>query len=295
MQLAGVGDNVVDRYRDLGLMFPGGQALNVAVHARRSGIESAYVGAVGDDRAGRHVLWAMGAEGVDPSHVRVVHGPNAYADVGLLDGNREFLGGDAGVSRFRLSDEDLAFLERASLIHSSESSYLEDQVGLLAGAAPLSFDFSIRRDDAYLDPILPHVTIAEFSFADLDDDEAAAWIERIHRAGPRLVLATRGASDALLSDRGRVWRQPAQQTQVIDTLGAGDAFIARVLVGVVREEPLDVSLAAAAQVAATTCASYGAFGHGIEDVQPAPMTTDGTIASGSIGQTVRSGARGGYE
>ena len=41
MRLAGVGDNVVDRYRDLGLMFPGGQALNVAVHARRIGIESA--------------------------------------------------------------------------------------------------------------------------------------------------------------------------------------------------------------------------------------------------------------
>jgi fructoselysine 6-kinase len=295
MQLAGVGDNVVDRYRDLGLMFPGGQALNVAVHAQRSRIESAYVGAAGDDRAGRHVLWAIQAEGVDASHVRVVPGPNAYADVGLLDGNREFLGGDAGVSRFRLSDDDLAFLARASVIHSSESSYLEDQLGLLAGAAPLSFDFSIRRDDAYLDPILPHVTIAEFSVADLDDDEAIAWIERIHRAGPQLVLATRGASDALLSDCGRVWRQPAHPSQVIDTLGAGDAFIARVLVGFIRDEPMDVSLAAAAQVAATTCASYGAFGHGIEDKQPAPMATDGMIASGLTGEAVRSGGRGGFE
>ena len=46
MQLVGVGDNVVDRYRDLGMMFPGGQALNVAVHAKRAGMETAYVGAV---------------------------------------------------------------------------------------------------------------------------------------------------------------------------------------------------------------------------------------------------------
>ena len=275
MQLAGVGDNVVDRYRDLGVMFPGGQALNVAVHAQRAGIEAAYVGAVGDDRAGRHVLGAIEAERVDASHVRVVPGPNAYADVGLVHGNREFLDGDPGVSCFRLSDDDLAFLSRAILIHSSESSYLEDQLGLLAGVASLSFDLSVRRDRAYLDSILPHVTIAEFSLADLDDDEAMAWIERIHRAGPRLVLATRGASDALLSDGRRIWRQPAYPTQVLDTLGAGDAFIARVLVGIIRDEPFDVSLASAAQVAATTCASYGAFGHEIEDVQPAPMTTDG--------------------
>lgn len=292
MQLAGVGDNVVDRYRDLGMMFPGGQALNVSVHAQRTGVVAAYVGVLGDDRAGRHVLDAIHAEELDASHVRVVSGPNAYADVGLVDGNREFLGGDAGVSCFELSDDDLAFVSDASIIHSSESSYLEDQLDRLAGVGPLSFDFSVRRDRAYLDPILPHVTIAEFSLADLDDDESTAWIEEVHRAGPRLVLATRGASDALLSDGQRTWRQPPYPTQIIDTLGAGDAFIARVLVGVVRDEPFDVALAAAAQVAAITCASYGAFGHGIEDVRSAPMTTDGPPL-GAPANTIGPAGRGG--
>jgi fructoselysine 6-kinase len=274
MRLAGVGDNVVDRYRDLGLMFPGGQALNVAVHARRVGVESGYVGVVGDDRAGLHVLASMDEEQIDTSNVRVMHGPNAHADVGLVDGNREFLGGDPGVSIFELSDSDLRYLESADVIHSSESSYLEDQLDRLAGVAPLSFDFSIRRDEAYLDSILPFVTIAEFSLADMGDDDTLAWIEQVHRAGPRLVLATRGPSDALLSDGRRLWRQPANPTDVVDTLGAGDAFIAHVLVGFIRGEPFEVSLASAAQAAATTCSSYGAFGHGIEDVQPAPGTAD---------------------
>ncbi len=179
------------------------------------------------------------------------------------------------MSCFQLSEDDLAFLSQASIIHSSESSYLEDQLDLLAEVAPLSFDFSVRRDRAYLDPILPHVTIAEFSLADLGDDDAKAWIELIHAAGPRLVLATRGASEALLSDGRRILRQPAFPARVLDTLGAGDAFIARVLVGIIRDEPFDVSLASAAELAATICTSYGAFGHQIEDVQPAPRTTDG--------------------
>jgi fructoselysine 6-kinase len=287
MQLAGVGDNVLDRYRDLGLAFPGGQALNVAVHARRVGVETAYVGAVGDDRAGRHVLASIHAEQVDASHVRVVPGPNAHAEVGLVDGNREFLGGDPGVSSFELSVQDLRFLGSADLVHSSESSYLEGQLDRLARVAPLSFDFSIRRDDAYLDPIMPLVTIAEFSLADLDDDEALAWIEQVHRAGPRLVLATRGPADAFLSDGRRAWRQPPIPTTVVDTLGAGDAFIAHVLVGFLRDEPFEDSLARAAQAAATTCSSYGAFGHGIEDVQPQPGTSD----EGPAGSQARSRVR----
>ncbi len=67
MRLLGAGDNVVDRYRDLGLMYPGGNALNVAVAAARGGAAAAYVGAVGTDRAGDVVLAGLRAEGIDVS------------------------------------------------------------------------------------------------------------------------------------------------------------------------------------------------------------------------------------
>jgi fructoselysine 6-kinase len=281
VKLAGVGDNVVDRYRDLGTMFPGGQALNVAVHAHRLGIASAYVGAIGDDVAGRHVLGAIRAEGIDETRLRIIHGPNGYAEVALVDGNREFVGSADGVSKFDLEPADLDYLAGFDLIHSSESSFLEDQLHLLAGVRPLSFDFSVRRDPAYVEPLLPHVTIAEFSLSDLDDAAAGAWLERIHGLGPRLVLATRGAADALLYDGSRMWRQPSIPTELIDSLGAGDAFIARFLVGVLREEPFDRTLAAAAATASATCGTYGAFGHGTAAYPPIPPDVAARVASPS--------------
>ena len=268
MKLAGVGDNVVDRYWDLGTMFPGGQALNVAVYAQRFGIDAAYVGVLGDDVAGRHILSAMQAERLDIAQVRVVPGPSGFAEVAVIDGNRVFVGGGAGVSKFRLDDADVAYLASFDLIHSSESSYLEDQLGLLAGVAPLSFDFSERRDPAYVEPLLAHVTIAEFSLSDLDDAEAEAWLERIHGLGPRLVLATRGPGGAVLYDGQTFWRQAAVETELIDTLGAGDAFIARFLVGVLRAEPFAEALSAAATAAAATCGAYGAFGYGTAAFPP---------------------------
>ena len=49
IRLLTVGDNVVDCYPDLGTMFPGGNTVNVAVHAQRNGAEAAYLGALGTD------------------------------------------------------------------------------------------------------------------------------------------------------------------------------------------------------------------------------------------------------
>lgn len=278
MRLAGVGDNVVDRYRDLEVWYPGGQALNVAVWANRYGLPSAYVGVLGDDPAGRHVLEAIRAEGVDDSHVRVVPGPNAFTDVVLVDGNREFVGSDVGVSRFTVSSDDLAWLADFDFVHASASSGLEEQLAAMAAVAPLSFDFSARRDTDYVDPILPHVTVAAFSLADMDDAGSEAWLERACRSGARFSLATRGAADAILFDGHRHWRQPTLATDVVDTLGAGDAFTARLLVGLLRDEPHDVTLAAAAAAAAATCSMFGAFGY--------PMTAP-TSASAGPGVTDR--------
>ncbi|UUZ81205.1 hypothetical protein LJK88_41995 [Paenibacillus sp. P26] len=48
MRLIGIGDNVVDYYQDQGVMYPGGNVLNVAVAAKRSGAEAcAYLGITG--------------------------------------------------------------------------------------------------------------------------------------------------------------------------------------------------------------------------------------------------------
>lgn len=262
MRLLGVGDNVVDRYRQLGLMFPGGQSVNVAVAARRAGAVAAYLGALGTDTAGCVVLEALRAEGLDVSRVRVVPGPNAYAEVELIEGNRVFVGSSEGVSRFHLSDEDLAYAAGFDIAHSSESSFLEAEIPTLARHVRVSFDFSTTRDPEYLDALLPHLTVACFSASDLDPAATEALLRYAARQGVQLALATRGADDAMVFDGTRLWRQPVVSARVMDTLGAGDAFTGRFLVGAFGGEARAETLAAAAQVAARTCEAFGAFGHG---------------------------------
>ena len=256
-----VGDNVVDRYPALGVLYPGGNAVNVAVHGRRCGAGTAYIGAVGTDMAGRTVLDALVAEGVDTSLLRVVEGPNAYADVRVVDGNRVFDHGDPGVSRFPLTPADFAAVAAATIVHTGECSMVEEQLADLSAAAPrLSFDFSERPED-YIAEYAPLVDIAIRSLPSASIDDAAAEARRIQAFGPGLVAVTMGAGGAVALHDGQLVHAPASPTAVVDTLGAGDAFIARLLTGLIGDEPLTAILSAATAYASSTCATLGAFGY----------------------------------
>ena len=256
-----VGDNVVDRYPALGVLYPGGNAVNVAVHGRRCGAGTAYIGAVGTDIAGRTVLDALVAEGVDTSLLRVVEGPNAYADVRVVDGNRVFDHGDPGVSRFPLTPADFAAVAAATIVHTGECSMVEEQLADLSAAAPrLSFDFSERPED-YIAEYAPLVDIAIRSLPSASIDDAAAEARRIQAFGPGLVAVTMGAGGAVALHDEQLVHAPASPTAVVDTLGAGDAFIARLLTGLIGDEPLTAILGAATAYASSTCATLGAFGY----------------------------------
>ncbi len=43
MKVLGLGDNVVDKYENLGIMYPGGNSLNFAVFAKKLGHESSFM------------------------------------------------------------------------------------------------------------------------------------------------------------------------------------------------------------------------------------------------------------
>jgi fructoselysine 6-kinase len=282
MRVVGVGDNVVDCYPQFGQMFPGGNAVNVAVHAARSGLPAAYLGAVGDDVAGAHIRAALAAEGVATDRLRVLVGPSAYAVVRLVEGDRVFESSNKGMSVFSLTPDDLAYISGFDLAHLGYAARLEAQLPEIAEATRLSFDFATRRTEEYAGPLLPYADIAEFSGGDLSEVEAEQLARWALDRGPRYVLVTLGQRGAMLYSPEGVYRQPSMPTRAIDTLGAGDAFTGRLLAGLLREEPLSQTLASAARRAAETVQIRGAFGHPLQlhDGFP-PLATVSAARAGS--------------
>lgn len=266
VHVTGVGDNTVDQYCHLGLMFPGGNAVNVPVLARRYGHPASYIGWLGDDRLGRLILRALAEEGVDTSRCRVVDGPNAFSAVTLVDGDRLFGPSDPGVTRqISLTAEDLDFVRQHDVTHTSVYSHVEGQLELLSQAAPcLSFDFSQGASRDYLANVLPWVDVAFVSSAGRPRAATEELVRWMRSQGPDVVVATRGKELALAYDGQQMIAQGVVEvTEVVDTLGAGDAFAARFLVEHLGGADLRAALAAAAVSAGETCGYYGAFGHGV--------------------------------
>ncbi len=261
LRIAAIGDNVVDCYPSRGEMYPGGNCLNVSVFVRRAGAEAAYIGAVGRDRAGNVIAAALAKEGVDISCLRRLAGPTAYCIIGHRDGDRVFESFDLGVSMFAPSAEDIAFLRRFDAAHVGQSSGLDNFIPDIADATRLSYDFSTRRDSAHRRLVGPLCFLASLSGSDLADGEIAVIAGELRDAGAEWLLVTRGRKGALLFGRNQQFAVAATPIDPIDTLGAGDAFIARTLVGLLNGEAPERMLVAAAEAAAETCRYFGAVGH----------------------------------
>lgn len=262
------GDNVVDCYADEDRMYPGGNTLNLSVYIRRFGGLSSYVGAVGDDPAGRHIRDSLLAEGVDVGGLRMGGGHTAFCLIGRRGGEREFLGADLGVSIITPRPADLMRIASADAVHTGRSSHPDAFLAEFAARARLSFDFAVVRDPARIARIAPLCFLASFSGGDLPEGEALALLDRARAAGATWVLVTRGAAGAVLAGPDGRHAVPARRAQVVDTLGAGDTFIARTLHGLLLHEAPDTLLREAARQAALTCAHAGGFGH------PAPIAVD---------------------
>lgn len=261
----GVGDNTVDVYLDKRCMFPGGNSVNVAAMAARLGCPAAYVGCLSYDLYGTLVHSALKAEGLDLTHCRRAAGPNACALIGHVEGDRVFLGSRPGVrAEFQLGQSDYDFIASFDIVHTSVNSDLDDVVPRLAATgAFLSFDASNKHTAALRDRLAPHLDVVFLSLSVGGSADCVATLEEWRRAGARIAIATRGAQGSIgLSDAG-VHQQVVIAGEVVDTLGAGDGFIAGFLADYHNSASVPSALGAGARNAAAVCGVVGAFGHGV--------------------------------
>ena len=270
MKLIGIGDNTIDDYEHLETLFPGGNALNVAVYAAKLGSESAYQGVFGNDAAAEHMQKTLREMNVDISRCCQADGPSGRASLTIEDGERVFTGSNGGGVRTGVSMEfifdDTDYLQQFSIVHTSTYSYMDDHLARLKPLVPLiSYDFSDDFDTERALSMCQYVDIGFFSCSEMTEDAAKELLQNAVRRGCKLALATRGAQEAILYDGESWYRQAPLPVTPIDTLGAGDAFITSFLDSYVGDPaaPIETALGKGADYAAEICLVQGAFGHGL--------------------------------
>lgn len=255
----------------LGLSIAGAES-NVAIGLARLGHKVRWAGVLGTDQFGELVLRTLRAEGVDTELVRRTSSPTGIvlfeqrlAGLTRVDYHRAASAG----SELRPADLDTAFERAPRILHVTG-------VTLALGAGPrgavtravrlarergtiVCLDVNDRRRlwsreaaKAALNALVSEVDIVIASDDELQllvtgptpgaGADERLLMESLRARGVKEIVVKHGEKGATLHLPGRQIRQQARHVTAVDTVGAGDAFVAGYLSGLLdgleREEQL---------------------------------------------------------
>jgi fructoselysine 6-kinase len=265
MRVLAVGDNCIDYYYELGKRFPGGNALNVAIYASRLDfIEADYVGIIGTDDNGEYILSQIEAQGLAIENMIIEEGITAVTKIHIRDGDRIFADYIEGVqTEAVLSFEDIPDPDSYDLIHFTIWGFGREHVKTLKEKTQvlLSCDFSSKLGDPRTG-IMRYLDYSFFSGSHLLEkgENPEPVLKKLKKKTSGLVVMTLGEYGSMTYDGERFYKGKALPVDVVDTLGAGDAFIAEFLCSRIIEKTIQESIDAGHRAATEICKRLGAWG-----------------------------------
>jgi len=245
---------------------------------KASGMENAtaFMGCVGTDEFGETLEKCASADGVKAHYMKDESTPTGTCAVLVKDGERSLIANLAAANNFKKSHletaEAKAIYESAkfyyiagffltvsveSLELVAEHALANDKVFCLNLSAPFIIDF-------FGDAVATALPYADFLFC--NESEAEAYAKK-HNLGedlkevalkvaaspkkgkrPRTVIFTQGSASTIVACDGKVNEYsivPLPKEQLVDTNGAGDAFVGGFLSQLVQDKPVEECIDAA--------------------------------------------------
>lgn len=245
----------------------GGSGANVAVNACKLGVPSGVIGNVGTDRHGAFLLEELRSFGVDTSQTLRMHGASGLSVI-LIDRNGEVeVIEDYGVAdRRRRIDEkyvraaEFLHMSGCSIHHLESASAAASKEGL-----PISFDpgrAASKLGERKLSKVLSRtdyliVNRREIAALTRREDTYHACEELSEKYGLTCIIK-QGKGDTLLIGNRLHKKIPPFRVKCVDTIGAGDAFCAGFITGVLEKKSLPSAVRFANAVAAAKVLFRGA-------------------------------------
>jgi len=280
--VVGIGEVLWDVFPDHDSF--GGAPANFACVVAKLGknrVSVLMVSAVGDDQRGERAIAELRARGVDTSLVqRNEHATGEVVVDVSGDEVRYEITSPAAWDAIEWNDELAALARRCHAVCFGSLAQRMDRsrttIRRFVDATPPTalrvLDVNLRPPHEDRDVVLESLRLA--NVVKLNDNELAtlcAWlsiaaeppqslVELARRFELRAIALTRGSRGAILASGNEVSEQEGVAVDVVDPVGAGDAFAAALVDGLLRAKPIAEINQAACEVAARACASRGALG-----------------------------------
>jgi ribokinase len=265
---------------------PGGKGANQAVAAAFAGARVRFAGRVGADPDGEAALAALADSGVDVSLVRTTDLHRTGLAVVLVDrdGNNAIAVSPGANHALTVSDLDRlgAEIRRADVLLMQ----MELPVDVVLRAVDLAHDAGTPVVLNLAPPaVVPPPTLSRLAVLVVNESEAefllagplVEWsalrsaASRLRGLGPGAVVVTAGARGAVYDDGSGATHVPAVPVEVVDTAGAGDAFVGTLAASLSRTASVEVAVRLAVRAAAAAVRTRGARLTGpVVDVRDAP-------------------------
>lgn len=252
---------------------PGGKGANQAAAAALLGAPVAFLGRVGDDSFGEPLVAELRDKGVDTRHVRVLPGVSTGAAfITVTPDGENAIVVSPGANR-RLSPRDVddasgairgaeVLVVQMELAPETVRQAVEVAAGLgtrvVLNLAPVREVLGSLLEP--LDPLVVNEHEAAFLLGSAVEgvEGALAAAPELLSLGSRSAVITLGAEGAVVAGEGGASHFPAPEVPVVDTTGAGDAFVGALAAKLARGASLEEAAAYAVRAGAAAVTKEGA-------------------------------------
>lgn len=260
-KLAAVGFCCADVYEKLNKFYPTGNGVDWGIHLARMGMNVSVVSVVGTDDYGAKMKSALAAEGIDTSHLRTEQGDTCKMMMDLKNGtDRVHLEEIEGVmADYVLTPEEWSFVAEHTMLHTDLfGKVLEHLPAWKKVGVQVVMDFSVFSEDPEYacESIFPHVDYVFMSYDGKKDEHIKQWVKHVHSFGPKLVVATMGELGSICYDGETLYEYGIVPTEVVNTVGAGDSYIAGFTYGILNGWDIPACMENGAKVASSVISKF---------------------------------------
>lgn len=247
----------------------GGQIASAMIALGRLGLRTAYAGRFGADESGRFGIESLTDEGVNTNFAEVIEGARTQTAFIIIDaqsGERTILWNRDERLIYSAHEAPTELARRGRVLHLDTNNPAAS-IAMAQAAKTSNVIVSADFDHVFdgIENLLPlvDILITSESFPReltgiTDTRQSLAAVKS--RYGCALAGATLGARGAVICCENQFMETAAFPVPggCIDTTGAGDAFHAGFLYGLLQNEEIETSLKLASAVAALKCRNLGA-------------------------------------
>lgn len=293
LKIASYGEIVWDIFPDQKKI--GGAPLNVALRLHSFGVETTMISAVGNDTLGKESLTEIKTRGLDTTHIQRNDKPTGQVTVTLDQKGAATYGinKDTAWDHIAWTEKNvqavteadafiigsLAFRTEAPLPLDLENIETEDTVPtnieaievLLQRSKYTVFDLNLRAPHYDMEIVVGLMEASQL--IKLNDEELELIVMAMGIEGENLaeeltmlsamtetptICVTLGADGAMLFHKGGIHTQVGFPSKVVDTVGAGDSFLAGLVFGLLSGETPEDALEVACALGSIVASKAGA-------------------------------------